>query len=235
MDRAVDAHRRHRHGDLLHAERLRHRPELWRLGLAAAPGFNLVRLFLYRFARLYPAFLLFALLIVMRSPRLQDLGDPAVRSYVLPHLALVQAWWPMKFEGALLAHDHFHVSWSLSVECALYLLFGLGAILAALLPRWPYRSVMAATAFFVVTWTAVEIAWTHDLRPAGWSDADWYRWLFDYSPCTVVLQFGVGVVVYRLSTLALPPRLTRAASNLGLVSLAAVYLAQPLRTASISS
>jgi peptidoglycan/LPS O-acetylase OafA/YrhL len=32
------------------------------------PGFNLVRFFFYRFARLYPAFFVFAILIIVRSP-----------------------------------------------------------------------------------------------------------------------------------------------------------------------
>jgi peptidoglycan/LPS O-acetylase OafA/YrhL len=50
------------------------------------PGFNLVRLFFYRFARLYPAFFVFAVLIVMRTPALRDLSDPEVQTDVAAHL-----------------------------------------------------------------------------------------------------------------------------------------------------
>ena len=52
------------------------------------PGFNLARFLFYRFARLYPAFFLFAALVIMRQPKLHDLTDGDVESYVLPHLML---------------------------------------------------------------------------------------------------------------------------------------------------
>src|SRR6266851_7585596 len=39
------------------------------------PAFNLTRLFFYRFARLYPAFFVFVILVVLRQPQLHDLFD----------------------------------------------------------------------------------------------------------------------------------------------------------------
>ena len=49
------------------------------------PIFNLVRLFFYRFARLYPAFFLFAILIVLRTPSLHDVSDPQVQRATCRH------------------------------------------------------------------------------------------------------------------------------------------------------
>jgi peptidoglycan/LPS O-acetylase OafA/YrhL len=97
------------------------------------PGFNLVRFFFYRFARLYPAFFVFAIVILVRSPSLRDLSNPEAQAYLAPHLLLWQSWLPVKYDGALVSDDLFHVSWSLSTECGLYLLFGLGAIIVAAL------------------------------------------------------------------------------------------------------
>ena len=80
------------------------------------PAFNLIRLFFYRFARLYPAFLLFAVIIILQTPAFDRLND-GTPGYVVDHLLLAQAWLPVKYDGQLSPGDHFHVSWSLSVEC----------------------------------------------------------------------------------------------------------------------
>ncbi len=50
------------------------------------PGFNLTRLFFYRFARLYPAFLVFAILVILRWPDLQDFGDSAKPPPIWSHI-----------------------------------------------------------------------------------------------------------------------------------------------------
>lgn len=191
----------------------------------ARPGFNLTRLFFYRFARLYPAFFVFAVVIVLRSPSLRDLSDPQAQSYLLSHFLLWQAWLPVKYQGALADGDLFHVSWSLSTECALYLLFGLGAILSAVLPGGRHKPIVLAGLFFVSTCLLLRAAWLmrHDIAPAGWSDADWDRWLFYISPYAVSLQFGLGVIAYRISRLSLPEKLPKIASEFGAAGLLAVY------------
>lgn len=188
------------------------------------PAFNLIRLFFYRFARLYPAYFLFVLIAILTWPDIQDLSDPAAQSYVLPHLLLWQSWMPVKYGGDLVSNAHFHVSWSLSVECALYLAFGLGAIVVALLPAWRFRTFVLSVACFVAVWLLVEAAWSYrqTLMPAGWSDGDWYLWLFHFSPYTVALQFILGVVAYRASLLPLPSTVTRFASEIGLIGLVTV-------------
>jgi peptidoglycan/LPS O-acetylase OafA/YrhL len=188
------------------------------------PGFNLVRLFFYRFARLYPAFFVFALLIVMRTPALHALSDPKVQADVATHLLLWQSWLPVKYGGVLVSDDWFHVSWSLSTECALYLLFGLGAILAAALPPWRHKSAILAVAFFSMTSALLIAAWEprQDLLPAGWTENEWLQWLLAFSPWGVSIQFAIGVMAYRISP-ALPERAAWIASALGCAGFVAVY------------
>lgn len=189
------------------------------------PAFNLVRLFFYRFARLYPAYFVFFIVIVLRSPPLRDLSDPQAHAYLLPHLVLGQAWFPVKYGGELADHDYFHVSWSLSTECALYLMFGLGAILAALLPGWRYKPLLLAVAFFTVVWLLLReaVLLRSYVAPAEWSGADWERWFFYISPYAIALQFGIGVAAYKLSRLPLGERVSRILSNLGAAGLVATY------------
>jgi peptidoglycan/LPS O-acetylase OafA/YrhL len=192
----------------------------------ARPAFNLTRLFFYRFARLYPAFFVFAVVNILRSPTLRDLSDPENQSYVISHFLLWQAWLPVKYQGALADADRFHVSWSLSTECALYLLFGIGAMVAAMLPGGRRKPLVLGVVFFVSVAVLLRAAWLmrHDIAPAGWNDAEWSRWLLYISPYAVSLQFGLGVVAYRISRRSLPTKLAKIASDLGAAGLIAVYL-----------
>jgi 3-O-acyltransferase len=196
------------------------------------PAFNLTRLFFYRLARLYPAFFVFALMAILRFPALQDLTDPNAQGYLLPHLLLWQAWLPVKYGDVLASDDFFHVSWSLSVECALYLAFGIGAILLAVLPRWRFRPVILGAVLVVLTWELVGVAWSmrQSLMPEGWTELDWYRWLFLFSPYAISLQFIIGVVAYRISILPLPQGLARLLSNAGAAGLIAIYISGEMIT-----
>jgi peptidoglycan/LPS O-acetylase OafA/YrhL len=195
------------------------------------PLHNLVRLFFYRFARLYPAFFLFTVLIVLRNPPLRDLSHPATQDYLWPHLLLWHTWWPMRFGGVVAMEDAFSVSWSLSTECGLYLMFGLGAVLAALLPDGRRKSIILGVVFFAATWTLVDLGWAFRsyLMPVGWDDWNWGRWLFQLSPLAVALQFGIGVIAYRISRLPVAAGVARAASDTGGVGLVIIYLLVALR------
>jgi peptidoglycan/LPS O-acetylase OafA/YrhL len=190
------------------------------------PGFNLVRLFFYRFARLYPAFFLFALMIVLRSPPLRDLTGSGTQSYLAVHLLLWQSWLPAKYDGLLASSDLFHISWSISTECGLYLLFGLGAVIVSMLPGWRYKVATVAAVFFAVALVLLLMAWVlrQDLMPSGWSDAEWSGWLFYLSPWAISVQFGLGVLACRISRAALLPKVAILASALGAVGLVVVYL-----------
>jgi peptidoglycan/LPS O-acetylase OafA/YrhL len=190
------------------------------------PIFNFSRFFLYRFARLYPAFFVFAVIVVMRAPRLHDLGDADVLGYIAPHILLMQAWLPVKYAGEFAGSGPFIVSWSLSTECGLYLIFAAAAIVAAFLPNWRRRALVVTVLFSLVTLGLLLLAWLlrGEIKPAGWSDAQWSGWLFYISPFGIIVQFGIGVIAYRLSQLSLPEPQARLCSNLGAAGLVAVYL-----------
>ena len=62
------------------------------------------------------------------------------------------------------------------------------------------------------------------LMPEGWTELDWYRWLFLFSPYAISLQFVIGVAAYWISLLPLPGGVARLLSNAGAVGLLAVYV-----------
>ena len=88
------------------------------------------------------------------------------------------------------------------VECALYLLFGLGAVLVALLPAWRGRAATLGIAFFVVVVAGLWLGWSlrDILRPADFDNSTYYRWIFLFSPAAISLQFGIGVAAWKVST-----------------------------------
>jgi peptidoglycan/LPS O-acetylase OafA/YrhL len=187
------------------------------------PAFNLLRLFLYRFARLYPAFFLFAVLAILRSPSIRDLSNPATQEYLASHLLLTYTWLPTQYQGLMPQEGAFHVAWSLSVECGLYLAFGIGAIAVTFLPNSRFKSLLICAAFFISTYVLLNFAMSAraGLAP-DWADWKFEHWLYLYSPYGVALQFGIGVVAYRISRwTALPAALV---NNAGGVSLVAIYL-----------
>ncbi len=149
------------------------------------PFFCLARFFSYRFARLYPAFLLFAILILFGGPG-QALSD---RDATL-HLLLWQTWFPVLYSGHEVGSSPFHVSWSISAECGLYLLFALGMMLR---PRLALLGVVLVTAATLLAWS-----FRADLLPAGWDDDMWRLWLFRHSPWGVLFEFAIGVAFYRI-------------------------------------
>lgn len=198
----------------------------WEWGVR--PLFCLTRFFLYRFARLYPAFLLFAVVILLRTPSLLlPVGEDKL-GVVIPHLLLWQSWIPVKFNGALADGGPFHVSWSLSTECALYAFFAIGAILAARLPVGRFKTIVLFSVLAAANLLALAILWAarSHLSPVGWSEAEWYRWLFYVSPYSVGVEFTLGAAAFRLSRSEtfLSAILRQLASLAGAAGLVALYL-----------
>src|SRR5260370_11721044 len=76
----------------------------------------------HRFSRLYPTFLLFVLL-ALNSSSIAGGTDGNFSKWVVFHLTGVQTWLPLKFEGRLPSNGIFHLSWSISTEFMLYLVF----------------------------------------------------------------------------------------------------------------
>jgi peptidoglycan/LPS O-acetylase OafA/YrhL len=190
------------------------------------PGFNLVRLFFYRFARLYPAFLLFAVMIVLRSPQLRDFSNPEVPHVLTMHLLLWQSWLPERYLGQGASSDPFHVSWSISTECGLYLLFGLAAITVTMLPTWRNKAAIVAGSLSAIVLAMLLAAWLfrQDLKPADYTDPQWSSWLFYLSPWGISVQFGLGVLAYRLMEAGLSAGIDLGASYAGAACLIVVYL-----------
>ena len=188
----------------------------------ARPLLNLCRLLLYRFARLYPAYLLFALVILLRSPTLRDPGTPGAAANVFDHLLLLQSWFPFKYDGQMVPQDRFNVAWSLSTEWSLYLLFGVGA---AMFARSRRNWIVLASVFFVALAGLMTMLWvaTAVMLPPGWSETEWQTWLFNISPMGILLLFGIGVASHRTS-LILSDQAKVVASNTGAVILVALYL-----------
>jgi peptidoglycan/LPS O-acetylase OafA/YrhL len=104
-------------------------------------------------------------------------------------------------------------------------MFGLGAILAVLLPGRRYKSLVLGLAFFTIIWLLLREATLlrSYVAPAEWSGPDWDRWFFYISPYAVALQFGIGVAAYKLSRLPLGEKASRVLSNLGAAGLVATY------------
>jgi peptidoglycan/LPS O-acetylase OafA/YrhL len=192
------------------------------------PLFNLTRFFFYRFARLYPAFFLFAVLIILRTPALQNLADPHNLRIAAVHLLLWHAWLPIKYDGQVATDDMFNVSWSLSTEVGLYLLFALAMIAAARLPRFRYKGVALWALAALLIWTVVRSLWLarHHIVPPSWSDDDYDEWLFYTSPYAVIAEFAIGALAWRLSKLPAlgRPLVANAASVAGALGLCAIYL-----------
>ena len=87
-----------------------------------------------RFSRLYPALLAFiGMVVVMKWTSAQYANGFGLWTAV--HLASVQTWLPFKLNGALADGNAFNVSWSISTEFMLYLMFALFLVLLAVVVR----------------------------------------------------------------------------------------------------
>ena len=186
---------RHRHVDLLHAERVCHRSLSysgwdWR----ARPGFNLARLFFYRFARLYPAccpvrpadHLSHAVFARCQRPCRASLHPAS--SAPVAELASRQSSAAFSYRATLSM-----VSWSLSAECVA--LSGCSASLPSSRPRFQHsvtRPSVLGDAVRSRTPIRPARSWRGGygaiLVPAGWSD----RRLVP----VVVWLFTLGVVAF---------------------------------------
>jgi peptidoglycan/LPS O-acetylase OafA/YrhL len=188
------------------------------------PVFNLVRLFFYRFARLYPAFLLFAVLVMFRTPLLTRIEDGTADSWV-SHMLLTYTWVPATYDGQETPADYFTVAWSLSVECGLYLAFGLAAILIVAAPPWRNKAVHLSLVYAVAAVLLLWGAWTFraNLKPDALTDEEWWRWLMFFSPFGISIQFVIGVAAYRLGRRPWPGTWLRIASIVGGLGLIAIY------------
>ncbi len=154
-----------------------------------------------RFSRLYQALLAFiGMVVVMKWTSAQYANGFGLWTAV--HLASVRTWLPFKLNGALADGNAFNVSWSISTEFMLYLMFALFMVLlAAVFRSWGARGAtllfgllglyIVALIELVATKSAFA-ALVKDLQaivalPSPFeplTDAEWHRWFFYLSPYT---------------------------------------------------
>ena len=167
---------------------------------ASKPGEAFVRFIYLRLSRLYPALLVF-LAIVSLGPRLK-LNDPHAAEWVFIHVASVQSWLPFKVNGELPHGSVFFVAWSISTEIMLYLTFSLAMILwrrRAPILRTFLLAFAACYACFIVfcMWsepTALRFARLFPMPFEQLTPIELQVWLFNLSPYTRILNFGIGAV-----------------------------------------
>jgi len=141
-----------------------------------------------RFARLYPAYILF-IVAVLASRGRTDLG------WTVLHALSLQSWLPAQLDGNLAVNSTFHVSWSLSTEWGLYVAFTLAMISWS---RAPLISAGIASAILAVLLTlrfsshlfaAFAVYVPQPFEPVT---DNMYRWFFYESPYWRILDFGFG-------------------------------------------
>jgi peptidoglycan/LPS O-acetylase OafA/YrhL len=140
-----------------------------------------------RFARLYPAYLLF---IVVASQ--QQRAENSLK-WTLLHLASLQSWLPAKAWGALPIDGIYHVSWSISTEWGLYIAFVAAAVITARFGLAALAGLVVASGFSI--WCFPE--WGPWLPHLGetLTLGELWRWFYYLSPLYRLIDFGVGAAL----------------------------------------
>ena len=163
-----------------------------------------------RFSRLYPALLVFIVMLVM----FRWTAEPYANGFGLwtaVHLASAQSWLPFKLNGALPDASFFHVSWSISTEFMLYFMFALFMVVLAVVTRsW---GTMGATVLFgllgLYILSLIHLAGSETAAavfvknlqavanlPSPFEplkEHEWRRWFFYLSPYFRVVEFALGI------------------------------------------
>lgn len=172
-------------------------------GWTRRPLRSTVHFLFLRFSRLYPALLLFIGMIVMMrwtSPTYAN----GFSTWTVLHLLSVESWLPMKLNGAAPDSNIFNVSWSISTEFMLYLVFALCMLLAAVFTRvggafgrWALGVLIGAYLVGVIALAQMPALFEElksiipvPLEPL--TDAEWKRWFFYISPYFRLVEFALG-------------------------------------------
>ena len=142
----------------------------------------------------------FLLVVVWRRPYDQQAAIPDPANTALPwfllHLFSVETWLPFKTNGALPINSIYFVSWSISTEIGMYLMFATGLIAWRKWPQW--RRPMG---WLLVLYVAAIVLPTISDRAAVWlfahlgtpmealDERQWRTWLFNLSPYGRFLTF----------------------------------------------
>ena len=172
-----------------------------------SPLSSTARFMFLRFLCLFSALLVFMLIAVANSREkilaLFETNPEASSLWLGFHLFSLETWFPVKFDGVLPIDSIFHVSWSISTEFMLYLMF-----VAAMIMWFCFtQSRTGILVLIALAVTYVAVAATLAISPAlfqlitSWIDApiepltdtQWRRWFFYLSPYFRVLNFSFGV------------------------------------------
>src|SRR5262249_26667720 len=120
-------------------------------GWRDAPGATFLRFLFLRLSRLYPVLLLFFALQLKRIAIDSDFyGGHLLRPAIIHFLSL-QSWYPAKLNGTLADGDGFSLSWSISREIGMSLLFACAVMAFSRFRRAnTILAIGAATYFFAI-------------------------------------------------------------------------------------
>ena len=208
-------------------------------GWERTPVGSLLRFVYYRISRLYPALLVFLFGIVMLHSMFAIL-TPDYLHWLLLHLLFAQSWFPLKYDGALVGNAEFHVSWSISTEFMLYLMFAVvvlairqcmhrgwraGAVAVGALAGMYISACVAAALSPTLFGQLVEMVG----RRPDFTAEDWYRWFFFLSPYFRIVDFFLGsiaaIAILRYqAALAANKRWLRPLAALSVLAAAALFI-----------
>ena len=164
----------------------------------ALPARSFSRFLYFRLSRLYPALLLFILYIAYKT-------DPAARDLrvwvlTLLHIFSAQSWLPIVDHGSVVSNGTYHLSWSISTEIMMYMIFA-GAIITVARRGALARGTAIAVIILVVAAIASLGCWVEPisqlivslpqvLEPISLEQAK--LWFFYLSPWFRVVDFAAG-------------------------------------------
>jgi peptidoglycan/LPS O-acetylase OafA/YrhL len=154
-----------------------------------------------RFSRLYPAFMLFVVIVAVSQYGGGTLGN-AFWPVTLLVTSSAQSFFPFQFNGTMIYDLSYNVSWSISTEAAFYLFFALSMILLrkCTLRFGPIGShawiacgllYLGAIAFLNVH-SAATVHILSSAFPANLTNDELDHWFFYFSPFTRFYDFVFG-------------------------------------------
>jgi len=204
----------------------------WNFGWRESPAAAFFRFLFLRLSRLYPVFLLFFLLQFKSTSIDADFYGDRWFSAALIHVFNLESWYPIQFKNALVDGSGYFVSWSISTEIGMYLIFATALVLAGRFTR-RVGPVLAATATIYVALTVVAVNFNDTVGPALARLPNVYdalepnyawRWFYYLSPYFRLTQFIFGAFAAMLVLKEWDVGLRFHLSNLSTISAALILV-----------
>jgi peptidoglycan/LPS O-acetylase OafA/YrhL len=204
----------------------------WNFGWRESPAAAFFRFLFLRLSRLYPVFLLFFALQFKSTSIDGDFFGDRWLSAALIHVFNLESWYPIQFKDALVDGSGYFVSWSISTEIGMYLIFATALVLVGRFTRH-VGPVLAATAAIYVGLTlaavhfndsvAATLARLPILYDALEPNYAW-RWFYYLSPYFRLTQFIFGAFAAMLVLKEWDVGLRFHLSNLSTISAALILV-----------